>query len=99
MKTLPPPVESNPSAASADAHIWRVTVRAEDEPLLLARILQKFTIPEIAVRAARYEAGPPGGDACVELQVRAQADRARLAVIRTRKLICVREAELLPMQS
>lgn len=98
MKTLIPPVESNPSAASASANAWRVTVRAENEPLLLARILQKFTIPEIEVRAARYEAGPPGGGAHVELQITAQAGRARLAVIRMSKLICVRRAELLPMQ-
>ncbi|HEX7631693.1 MAG TPA: hypothetical protein VF388_06150 [Lacunisphaera sp.] len=96
MKTLPLPIESSPSAVSASVDVWCVTVRAEDEPLLLARILQKFTIPEIAVQTAHYEAVRPSGDARVELQIRAQPDRARLAPIRMRKLICVREAELRP---
>jgi len=92
----PTPASSSCSAdpAPADSPAWHVTVSAENEPLLLARVLQKFAVPEIELQAAHYEADGPGGTARVVLDIRASAARARLAASRLHRLLQVRHVEL-----
>lgn len=56
------------SAPEGDAIArWRLRLHAVDEPLLLSRILQKITVPEIELRSAHYEIDGPSGIARIEL--------------------------------
>ena len=84
-----------PAAPEGDAPgRWRLLILAAGEPLLLSRILQKLTVPEIELRAARYDCGPPDADARVELTLLTRPARARLAAVRLQKIVGVQAVDL-----
>ena len=76
-----------PVGAASEA--WRLFILAVDEPLLLSRVLQKIIVPEIGLRAARYEAGAAETDVRVELTLVGRPERADLVAARLRKIIGV----------
>lgn len=94
MTIMHPPVPSHPALAVTgdETAAWRLVITGESEPLLLARILQKLTVPEIELHSAHYEAG----EARVGLTFTARPVRARLAKVRLEKIIGVRTVTLGP---
>jgi acetolactate synthase regulatory subunit len=78
------------------ASCWRLQVAAVPEPLLLARVLQKFSVPEIELHAVCYAAFISADLARVELTFAARPERARLATARLQKLIGMQEVTLSP---
>ncbi len=90
---MPPSVTpDSPSADGDETAAWRLVVTGESEPLLLARVLQKLAVPEIAVTQVRLEVNGPASRA--ELIFRARAPRAHLAAVRLEKILAVREVVL-----
>ena len=79
-----------PDVSEGDApDRWRLQILAVGEPLLLSRVLQRITVPEIELRSAHYEIDGPSGIARIELTLFARPARARLATARLRKIIGV----------
>ena len=68
---------------------WRMHILAVGEPLLLSRVLQRITVPEIDLRGAHYEIDGPSGNARIELTLFARPARAQLAAARLQKIIGV----------
>ncbi|SDS05321.1 hypothetical protein [Opitutus sp. GAS368] len=85
---------SDPIPSPPDPTCWRLHAVATDEPLLLARVLQKLAVPEIGLRAVHFETGGPGGEAQVVLAFVARPERARLVAARLRNLVCMRSVDL-----
>lgn len=72
---------------------WRLTVHADGrDPLVLARVLQKTTMPEIALETAVYSRDP----ARLELTVTCSEARAELTCQKLERLFDVRCASLQP---
>lgn len=85
-----------PVAPAPVASYWRLQLTATPEPLLLSRVLQKFSMPEIEVLAVRFETGA-GTDSQLELEFAARPERARLVAARLRKIIGVHGVGLRPL--
>jgi hypothetical protein len=93
--SIPTLTPSDPQAAT-EATCWRLHAVATDAPLLLARILQKFAVPEIELRAVHFESSGLGGEAQAVLAFVARPARARLAAARLQNLVGMRSVDLQP---
>lgn len=72
---------------------WRLSVHAAGhDPLVLARVLQKAAVPEIALEAAAYTRAP----AALELTLACTAARAELTRRKLERLADVERAVLRP---
>lgn len=90
MKPSSESLESNAGGTPA----WHVTVLADHGPLVLARVLQKFAVPEIKLIAAHYTVEETDGATEVRLVIRAHSHRARLAASRLGSVLHVRSVKL-----
>jgi hypothetical protein len=94
MKTSASILTPHDHPVATEAASWHLHIVAMDEPLLLARVLQKLAVPEIGLRAVHFETGGPGGEARVALTFAAHPARARLAAVRVQKIIGVQALKL-----
>ncbi len=80
-------------AAAAPA-IHGMTLVADSEPLLLARVLQKFAVPDITILEVRCTADEASHTATVGLRFRTTPARAHLTVLKLKKVHSVRSVAL-----
>src|SRR5882672_3672243 len=76
------------------ATVHTITITAENEPLLLARILQKFAVPDIELLTVKFTAGEPNAEATAEVRFRTAPARALLTAAKLRKLIFARRVDI-----
>ncbi len=76
--------------------VQTIMLTADNEPLLLTRVLQKFAVPDIQLVAVTYDAHWPYLPATIEIRFRTSPARARLTAAKLRKVVVVRTAELKP---
>lgn len=100
--TVPPPPAPT---ASAGSPLWhepaagvrsRLALRGRPDRLLLARVLQRLSVPEVELHAVRYVAAGPAADSRIEAEFTATAARARLIGRRLAQLPGVGQVAIAP---
>jgi acetolactate synthase regulatory subunit len=78
------------------ATIHLLALEADNEPLLLPRVLQKFAVPAITVLTVHCETNEINRTTNIEVRFRATPGRAQLTSMKMEKIISIRKVALLP---
>ena len=74
--------------------VQTIVIKAENELLLLTRILQKFAVPDVELLAVRFDASQAAMPVLVEVCFRTTPARGRLTAGKLRQLITVQSVEI-----